>query len=478
MHQRSAAILATIVLAACSGEVALTPPSSTTGSGGASTFTTTSGSGGEAPLAITGTLIDTWRTDGGDVLRPRGSAEASVSALVQRDDGGWDSYPGTLDDAGHFIIPDVPLGTAHVLVRGLAGDDGVEMRVTAERTLALGRRRWGRPDAAHPAKPAPIQLQVTGGASWDLASSTEAVESIGGDFEASGKCSDGLDGCVLGSASGGLIDASKGDRTWYLHRARSTSGTDTASWITHAFSSTTFSQQDGVTATLSGAAAPVPQRHLALTYDVAAFEALLDDLPPGLTCDSLDVTVAYTAPGQLALGELVRDGLGDGALDMIYGDLLPAGAAPSAWVCLGTSALSVPDPVVSGSSMHLNAVFCLRGAASALALQTVKPTLSAPREIRVNGQDALAGVHGAGASPVLTWKAPLVGESPLYYVFAWSYPGPGVALDAYTRDTQLVIPAEVLAMDNVRFYVAAQLGDDAADLEALASISTAGGFTR
>jgi hypothetical protein len=319
--------------------------------------------------------------------------------------------------------------------------------------------------------PTSIALQIEGGASWDLTSSWEAVDSLSANVHAVGNCTSSLDGCAVSSSDGGLIDASKGDRTWFTHHASTTSGTTIATHVTHAFRSTTFTQQASGTSTLSGTAELVPQRQLAFACDVVAFASLLDDAPPGSAFQDFSVGVGSADRTLTELGAVFRGSPGDGAFDLTYGD--PDGAAKLAWISAQTRAPAAPVP---GFPMPADLVFSFRGTPASFAAQTVVPPVSAPREIRVDGQPAYPKLPGVGPSPVIAWKAPAVGSAPLYHLTLFT---PTIAtIDVFTRDTQVAIPAELLGLDDVTIWIAAEIGDYATDLQASAQVTYAGGFTR
>jgi hypothetical protein len=454
--------LTVTILTACSTETGLNPISTTSATGTG---------GGSAALAITGSLIDTWRTDGGDLVLPRDPASVTLSALVQRSDGGWDTYVGSLDASGHFVIPHVPLGAAHVLVQNR--DGGAEIRVTDARTLDLGWVRYGRPDLAASSKPPSIALQITGDASWDLGSDWEQVDSLSAGVHAAGNCAGGLDGCLLTSASGGLIDPSKGDEAWFTHHAHTTSGETSTTSVTHAFVSTTFSQGAGAVSTLSGTAMPVPQRQVAIAYDLGAFTALLDDAPAGSVVRSFSAAALYASNRVAALGVVGRSSLGGSTFDLTYGDPLPAGTPTTVAVWLEAQEPEAQGTPIPGSAIPTQVTFYITGSPADFAARTVAPLVSLPRAIRVNGEAGWAA--GAGPSPVISWQAPAVGSAPLYHLY---FKTSTLALDVFTRDTQVAIPAELLDVDHVDFWIAAEIGDYATSLQASAQVYWAGGFTR
>jgi hypothetical protein len=426
-----------LALAACTGEVTLTPTSThgTGGVGGTSTTSATGGAGGAVdPLAITGTFFNTYATDTGDVVLPQDPTTVTLSAMVQRSDGGWDTYPGTLDASGHFVIPDVPLGTATLVVRKTGAGSAVEATVTAERVVALGTARLGRPDVVTASPGSLVTLDVSGAEGWDLASSMFELYSGGSANAALTSCSAGLADCFhpLWGHFLHLVDAGEGDQIWFLHYTWGSWGES----LVDAFRSSTFSQIDGVATTLAGTAAPVAQRHVSLTYDAAAFAALAGDFPfaapQSLLCGRVDGDAPRDEPA-LAFGRRCAQGAGGGTFDVTYGSPLPPGAALRASIS-GDFQIGVGQP---GGSIY--AVVTVSGPLDVFSHGVQRPLLGLPRDLRVNGVSVYAGVSGAGPSPTLSWSAPAVGTPDDYVIDVI-----GQHLRIRTRDTQVVLPPGLL----------------------------------
>jgi hypothetical protein len=422
-------------LAACTGEVALTH-TTTHGTGGASSMSATSGAGGAVdPNAITGTFLNTWSTDTGDLVVPQDPAMVALSAMVQHSDGGWDTYPGTLDASGNVVIPDVPLGTAYVVVRRAEDWTPIDVLVTDERTLALGSTRPGRLHVAWTSLPTPVTLQIAGAEGWDLSASALRLASRGAGFIKETSCPGGLAGCFPGVSgwTTPLADASQGDRTWLFRYATGVHGRS----LTHALESSDFSQQAGVAATLSGAATPVPQAQVALPYDASAFAQALE-LPTGTAPEVVGVDILEDRPPEAMawlLGSATDAGLGGGVLDLTYGALFPAGTPLRASFA---TRYSVPATTTGG---EVDVSVPLGAAAPA----TLRPIVSVPRDVRVNGQPAQAGITGAGQSPTLSWTAPALGAPGAYTLWVSGPPAaPTPGLRIVTRATQVTIPPGLL----------------------------------
>jgi hypothetical protein len=464
--------LALTTIAACSGEVALTPTSSTTGTGGASTitstsgtggsstFTTTSGSGG-APLAITGTCLDTHVTDNGEIVAPRDPSTVSISAMTQRADGGWDTYPGTLDASGAFVIPGVPLGTSYVMARAV-GFDWVDIEVTSERSVAFTRTLPGRPDATPRAQPTTIGLQIAGSEGWDAV----GVGSVGAGVFAAAACPAGCTDVPHYLQFDKLIDAAKGDRTWVLHR------TSKAPALTKVIDSacllTGFTVHDGVPATLSCTPAPVPQQPLHIAWDPAAFTPAPEGVPAEAAGSAVYLMVGPGTQEAIPIFLLERDltSAEDGVIDTFYG------ALDTGWPLTANFAVSTQRQVGSGGPWVFGGV-AARGPLARFTQGTLAPPLSLPRDVRVNGQPAYLPLAGVGASPTISWGTPAVG-TPDHYLVRLSA-GAGGTIEPYgmvrTRDPQITIPPGVLAATTGSITVTAHVDDAQTGLSWDASVS-------
>jgi hypothetical protein len=453
--------LALTTLAACSGEVALTPPSSTTGSGGASTFTTTSGSGGagtftttsstggEAPLAITGTYLDTHVTDTGDVVVGHDPASVAISAMVLRADGGWDTYPGTLDASGTFVIPGVPLGEAYLVRRH--ADGMIDIRVTSERVVSFGHTFPGRPDAVARTLSTPILLDATNTEGWDPPADRLSLVSLGAGTAAGGSCGAGITACfeAVDNQPGNLIDASRGDQTWVLRSTLEQYDDGYGLYLTDALHSAAFSQQDGVASTLSGAATPVPVQQLPLVFDAAGCAgevAALLATPTfswswgGISADPYDAW-NLRKPPSLELGQVTRDD-GD-PLVLKYG-ALDVGLPITVAVMLDVQAIA--ENPADPASPYVSGVFVAAGPLEAFASAPVLPYLGLPRDLRLAGQPSHPAPTGVGPTPAISWSAPTHGVPDAYKVQIACDVGPGSPeVTIETSGTQVVVPPGVLS---------------------------------
>lgn len=180
----SGGFLLAITLAGCGdGGTTTNPSSGSTGSAGggggdattSSATTSTSASTGTgtggAPSDVTGTMIDTYVTEAGDVTRV--NTGATPVALVPSGNG-FTTIKGTLTPDGKFTIPAVPAGTYYLGLQGAGSID--TFIVTDQRSFDLGSFYAGRPDVTPiTTSPTPVVLDLTGMAAWDDTDSVEIV---------------------------------------------------------------------------------------------------------------------------------------------------------------------------------------------------------------------------------------------------------------------------------------------------------------
>src|SRR5262249_27814164 len=81
-------------------------------SSSASNSSSTSGTGGHPSNDVIGTLSDTYVTESSDVSKVPDMA--SVSALLPKSGGVFDTIPGTIKADGSFTIPNVPMGVFYL----------------------------------------------------------------------------------------------------------------------------------------------------------------------------------------------------------------------------------------------------------------------------------------------------------------------------------------------------------------------------
>jgi hypothetical protein len=428
--------------------VALTH-TTTHGTGGASSSSATGGAGGSVePPPITGTYLDTHITDTGDVPTPRDPAELQISARVRRPDGGWDTYPGTLDASGTFTISGVPLGEAQIVVAWIgaaAAPEITNIEVTSERVAHFGLAPLGRTDAVASTLPTPVTLDVTGTDGWDPTTGRIDFVSLGAGVRWPASCSTGLAECFTGTAAPGpnLVDASKGDQVWLLHRTEYWDADATDGSLTHALHSTTFTEHDGVAATLSGVFVPVPQQHLLLPFDAAAFTAqanqILATSTPLFAGARMDI-VQNLSPLIARLGEVARP-VTAGSLDLLYG-ALDLGRRP-----LVTFAVEVKDGARFGG-------VGLTGSLEAFAQTPLSPLVGAPRDVRIDGHPIDAAPSGLGSSPTLSWTAPALGTPDAYSALIMCEQG-GRSVFIRTRDTEVSLPPGSLSGGSCRVSLSA-----------------------
>jgi hypothetical protein len=404
---------------------------SSTGTGGSSTSTSTStstGTGGPAS-DVTGTIVDTYITETGDVTQV--NTAVTLVALAPAGSG-FTMIPGTVAADGSFTIPDVPAGTFYLGLQ--SGGQISNFVVTDQRTLDLGRVYAGRPDTTPiTTTPTSLVLNLTGMNPWQ---DTDALEIFS---HGAGAGSDLLSAAMAFPTAGdtslkalpvdalqffvpGQIEAAKGDTTFFTQLVSRTDGAFSYSSIGKSFKPAAFSLLDGQTTPVSGAFTDVPQQTVTLDWKRSLFAGLSAAVNPGAKLTSCDV-YGFGEPGGATrvtntYSPTILYG-GDPAVDDVMLKLSYGNPFPASWAAMGfVSARFSVSYLVPGTATTKNAhaTVDVSGTITDLAGGAVKPILGPPSALQIGGKDANAVNTGVGLSPVLSWSVPAVGTSAIYQV--------------------------------------------------------------
>lgn len=415
--------------------------------------------------AVTGSRLITYLTDTGEVVEPESLAGATIEAILPDGAGGFTVIPGVGAADGSFEIPDVPEGAYYLHL-------GTNWIHTTSHTVDLGEARLGRPDVVPTTMATPVVFDVTGLSPWETDDTLEAVSSNAGMFVFAAEYY-GTPAPMVGASAltgltmdwygdpfprpGYLIDGGAGDRLSLVQlERRLTASGEPYEGLTRHVEFAPFTMVDGVSTTLAGALAPVPQTTLDIEWPMAEFAALGDAVHP----NSVDYAGSFYVspqPGGLAHGvvsanpDLVRFFLAPGwnvnLSGMSYGNPFPAtwetyASVSMIWrVTYTVGSIAYP---AYGYVGHIDEV-------AAVAATPIVPRLSPPLAPYIAGLDARVLREGVGLTPSLSWSAPSLGTAVGYRIFVYRlYMDIGILRRSLvavikTTSTAIVIPPSILA---------------------------------
>jgi hypothetical protein len=279
----------------------------------------------------------------------------------------------------------------------------------------------------------PITLSATGLAAWGSNDDLELFSSNSGGifFGAQATFSPALSGGATSFTNQlvpwtnqalQLVDSSMGDTIQLLQLSTKSSGTDKYAALARLGTSSTFTQTDGQTGTLSLALAAVAQnKSLTVHWKRSQFEALRASAGPGATdAANLSLLAIDALPGATAHGfysntvdlvEFTHPPTGTTDLDetFAYGNPFSTGGAP--WdefvvvqhqfnATVKAPGAAYPATVATGS-------YAVLPIGTVATSGDIVPALSGLGTIMVGGMDVTqAAQTGVGVTPQITWSAP------------------------------------------------------------------------
>lgn len=366
--------------------------------------------------------------NGGVALQPERLSGRTLTAYVEQADGTFQSYPGAGADDGTFTVPGLPEGPFTLQL----GDLTVH---TEGRTLHLGANVLGRPGVFSAARGEGVQLTAGNLAPWaagDELQFTSWNAGLGSYSTATKRSPAFATGAPDAGATSLLdafvdfedqpvVDAAQGDDfTITQLESRGLDGGLTA----HALSRVlrpAVTLAIGAPTPVSGQFDAVPPARATVRFEVSAFvgygpqvnaaatpfqaRALIDAHPGpfGATTFSGDTP-------DLAVLEAPVDG-GDPVVELAYGN--PFGPSWTPYVASGVLfevryRAPFPDGALANARAEVGFVSsnALFGPGTS---QPLRPLISPPRAVTVDGQPAAAPLEGVGPTPVVAWTAPALG---------------------------------------------------------------------
>ncbi|RKG64248.1 hypothetical protein D7V80_27545 [Corallococcus sp. CA054B] len=382
-------------------------------------------------------------SDGTVTAVPQNLMGQDVEILIPRGLG-FDRRVGTVV-AGGLKFENVPHTEFYVR-------SGTSYFLTRERRFDLSVNRVGRADAVYPPPTGvPAQVNLQGLAPWQ---DYESISSKGSYFEfATG------DVDVYGSLAGSVtpttgdtsyvdpgafftnstgypmpaLSATRGDRLYVNQLSVLTAGTTPSSGAALTYSTITRSLRmpafdytpDGVSPlTLQGTLLEVPLTSVSLEWRLAEFTRWRKDVSPTAVPTYPSLQIMPVANG-------VQDGW-VGYMGLLLDLYLPRGEDgvltrrlsygnpyPSTWGVVGTAtyAFRAPTPTVVGIRSHFpSGLTYVTDHLDPLVAAPIQPSVSPPRELRIDGVDAYVSRQVGATQPVLTWRPPAMGTPQVYIV--------------------------------------------------------------
>jgi hypothetical protein len=252
-----------------------------------------------------------------------------------------------------------------------------------------------------------------------------------------------------------LFDAAQGDTLDLLHNVAThvVDPARTDGWADYTYDATAealrsapFTLADGGEVSLQGSFTPAPQKTFSLDYRGSEFEALLSDAPGKLLDGWLDVGL-WMEPGtprphvggfatlfEVSYLQAKKTNVdpactgpscdytlafpGDYAHDFSYGNPFDTGqelAFAQVYFRVDVAPLLPND--TQGPKQRLSGYFNLTAPAGELAGGPIRPTVSLPRNVKVNGAAAPTdAITTVGPTPTITFDAPSLGEPTSYQI--------------------------------------------------------------
>ncbi len=379
-----------------------------------------------------------------DTLRkvvPEDLSNLEIAAWFPTADGaGFEFRPGTGHSDGTFFIPDVQrtpyflqLGTSYLW--------------TSSRKHELSETRLGRPDVELLPSGTFLELRLSGLTPWrndnDLqfhapgiglgyfttgcATTPFPVQEGNAFISGTLEYTESMQGC---GSTIGRFDASRGDVFYTTHmESRVGPGSDALlQEVRQALVSKTLPEIAPGTFQLSGTMAPLPIVRQPVDFRVTEFEAQARAIHPNarLTTNHLNIG---TLPGYREFGTFISwpdlvtasdstPTQGDSLVTYEYGDPFPA--AWSRFITANASATvsytaEMPDGSPS-APRTLSANVTTREPLRTGATHLLRPQISPPRDLKINGLSATTSLPGVGPSPLVTWMPPMLGTASRYMV--------------------------------------------------------------
>lgn len=421
----------------------------------------------EGPPAsdVKGSIIDVHVTEMGDVSSTRGPMNFEIAAIVTGADGTAQQYLAGIANDGTFVIKDVPDGPYDLRFVEFVGAGALPPRyvMNAPREIDLGRVYVGRADAAPiTTTPTDLSLTASGLVAWtdgDILELFSLGSGAAGEllptttkFPAAGATTLSnyhVDTSLLLSPN--LVDGSKGDTAFISQLTGDPAAPTPYRSILKTFAPPSFTQMDGMPLPLAGDFVDVPQKMLSLNINPNEFSAFATAVHPDAQVVGKNVRLIAEPGGERATASLTPNLLICEALPQ--SNLPPSfsygNPFPSAWAEVVSADVSYSVTHVAPTGVPKTTIVTMgqSGPAGSIA-SPVKPQLSPPIDIKVNGLATKDTLTGVGYTPTVTFSPPEKG-TPAVYIIAIRRLDPGGSTTRTTAifsttDTTLRIPEGLL----------------------------------
>jgi hypothetical protein len=439
--------------------------------------------------AVTGTLVDTYVTETGDVSQPWGPKAVKISAICPGPDA-WTTIPGNIDESGRFTIPNVPSRDCFVRMDKQVDNSWPVFFLADVPHMVLGTVRLGRPEAEEAVQPTTLGIDADQMSAWapddelDLFSlgggvSDYGIERSGSPIDVGATSLQGFSVDMSRLSNPHLVDGTRGDHLFVAHLTNRHPEVDPAvakTSITYLAIAEVLrpeapAQHDGQDSGVTGSfEAPGPATPIKLDLRMGPFYNEAKHVNPIAHHEGYTLA-AYAEPAGPR-----RTSRGASPL-LLFGDYVPKGGLPIDF----PATASIANPYPSGWTPRLyawsdysvpflpdNFRFTIGRFAplTELAGQPLDWKITPPRQLTIDGIDvSVPGQHG-GPTSVLRWQAPPEGaRSYMVEVYRQDASGqwPLVAVLG-TDQTSLRFPPGVL--DNAAPWVASVTAFDNQALDA------------
>jgi len=388
-----------------------------------------------------------------------------VSAWSLAPDGQYKFIPGKGGPDGRVMVPDVPAGP--FLLRFFNS----YFASSTLREFDLTTFNAGRPGRVRATRPMTMTLDLSGLNPWQSGDRVVfyAPSVLATDFNLHGRVVPTV--AAGASTVAGVVDYStfndpylldgpgRGDEAWLMQQSTLTSPQGNRYLVTKKVASTkALKLVDGQPATLTAAFADVAQNQtLSVDWAVPEFVALSSSINPGAT-RMVGTLFTWAAPGHDRFGDIswgahtfemqVTADTPALKFSVAYGDPFPA-----AWGHLAGAYVYYRVPItLPGASApgEFTARIHLTDTVAKLNAGPLRPTLTPPRDPKINGKSAFTEVLDATTTPLVSWSAPQVGTPEVYKIFIYrARVSEGrvffdFVANLWTHETSLRIPPDLL----------------------------------
>jgi len=485
------------------------------GTGGTDGGAGTGGSDGGGDLCpqpgtICGSAIDTFLTDTGEVQRPRDLSNVSIEAVAFDAAGAPTRYQGTGQADGTYVIPGVPEGTYTLKWwdPDLRGGMVQRYRVTTKHKLDLGLVFYGRPNATLvTTSPTNLVFNVTGMAPWQDGNLLQITAFGAGGFGLAVRYDPNTGMLLSGNPTVGatslsgftidwsltaptdfidqpmLIDGGQADRLALTQLVSRSNASASYLSIVKIFRAPAFTMTSGQPSTLAGAFEDVAQdRQIWASWKRSEFAAHVTEIHPSARAAAPNFTIlvqpradvyTYVSPTLLDVSSTTQPDGTDVDLSLQYGNPFPP-----AWPSWATSCMYADAylPYPTGTSrMDMYGFICGSLPLASAQTGTMRPTISPPRDLKVNGIAATGPLVGIGTTPALSWSPPALGTPTSCSVVVRKRPvgaGDYTAISVPATSTSVRIPPGILEPTGFVYAFRVDCGDDLGYASAFTGVMT------